>query len=144
MAWRSGYLYCPHCNSVYYANQIAFTNDGGPKPKLICPNYFCDPGVSELVTIDELMIEPVTKLNRIGLKTQFCCSGHYNRPDTSRRGYISFSFTNHELTDAPEGWELESSYIIRSKEDDLVKSIDNLNKWVDELVGMYGKGGTYE
>lgn len=137
--WRSGYLMCPSCGQVYYANMIQPAVELG---KLVtwCPNYDCEG--AELFTIDELMIRAVSELNMLGYRTRYCCSGH-QRCETNdkadRYGYIMFA-EDYQFDTHPEGWELERKprsiiydFVLRSKEPSLAKSIENLEKWVDTL-----------
>ena len=142
--WRSGYLMCPRCGTTYYANMIQIQpNSGfGKTFQYYCPNYDCDG--DELFTIDELMIPAVSKLNQLGYRTTYCCSGHQRRkPDdkADRYGYIMFAHGVYNVNTHPEGWELEANgtdtqvynVVLRSKEPSLAKSIENLEKWVDTL-----------
>lgn len=139
MSWRSSYLYCPHCNNVYFASQIHPTYEFD-KPRQICPNALCTRS-AELVTIDELMIKPIVNLNKKGYITLFCCSGHEMRGEYDAHGYIMFHHETKPPT-APEGWNMEEGgyrnheIIIRSTIDDLATSISNLNKWIEELEDL--------
>lgn len=137
MAWRSSYLFCPDCRSVYFANQVSPVFENG-KTYWRCPNAMCD-AIGELVTLDELMIKPVVELNKKGYKTQYCCSGHDLRSPADQNGYIMFD-RGIKLSSAPEGWDIERGesrslldIIIRSHIDDIGVSIANLNKWVEKL-----------
>jgi hypothetical protein len=120
---------------VYFASHIAPVIDMHKNLKE-CPNALCSeaPG---LVSIDELMIRPITILNKKGYQTKFCCSGHDLRGKADQNGYIMFR-SSYLLPSVPEGWFLDTedyfvSTVIRSKTDDLATSIFNLNKWVDSL-----------
>lgn len=140
MPWRSSYLFCPKCNSVYYANQVAPVISS-EKYYQFCPNALCD-AVGELVTLDELMIKPIVELNKKGYKTQFCCSGHDLRGPYDQNGYILFDH-GIKLPSAPEGWDIERDAIrnrmcIRSHIDDIGVSIANLNGWVEKLEDYHG------
>ena len=134
MSWRSSYLFCPSCKSVYFANQITPIAEDG-KFAYWCPSAFCSAHI-ELVTIDELMILPVVTLNKKGYITEYCCSGHSLRNACDARGYILFTKGIH-LESAPKGWAIEDGHLgrecIRSKLSDLARSIHNLNKWATEL-----------
>ena len=129
MSWRSSYLFCPVCFNVYFANQITPTWEYG-KQFLYCPSAMCS-GHRELVTIDELMIKPIVKLNKKGYRTLYCCSGHEMREKEDREGYIMFD-DGYKFPSLPEGWREDGS-CIRSTPDDLGLSVSNLNKWVDGL-----------
>lgn len=137
MAWRSSYLFCPDCKSVYFANQISPIIESG-RSYWRCPNAMCA-SLSELATIDELMIEPIVKLNKKGYKTSYCCSGHGLRDHSSKYGYILFA-KGIKIPSTPKGWNKETITdsirkcdCIRSSVDDLATSISNLNEWVNEL-----------
>lgn len=140
MSWRSSYLFCPDCRSVYFANQISPVFENG-KTYWHCPNAMCA-SLSELATIDELMIEPIVKLNKKGYKTSYCCSGHGLRDHSSKYGYILFA-KGIKIPSTPKGWNKETDGIgkrvcIRSSIDDLATSISNLNEWVNELEDENG------
>lgn len=64
MSWRSSYLFCPVCFNVYFANQIVPMWENG-RPFMYCPSAMCS-AHRELVTLDELMIKPIVKLNKKG------------------------------------------------------------------------------
>lgn len=140
MSWRSQYLFCPKCFNVYFANQIAPTWETG-RASLYCPSALCS-GHGELVTLDELMIKPIVKLNKKGYRTRYCCSGHEMREKEDRKGYILFD-ENRKFSSLPEGWEDEGFSLrgtcIRSTTNDLALSITNLNKWVDGLEDLKGE-----
>lgn len=148
--WRSGYLFCPDCLNVYYANQIvpAYSDDG-KYMRMACPNAMCE-NYYGLAGIDELMIEPIVKLNRKGYKTDYCCSGHFKSfigygqklefTDTAG-AYISFVIA---IDSCPEGWEIDKNFIgksrvIRSKCKTMAESYENLMKWVEELPDILKK-----
>ena len=139
MAWRSSYLFCPECFNVYFANQIAPTWANG-RQFTYCPNARCNAHM-ELVTIDELMIKPIVKLNKNGYRTRYCCSGHeMRREKEDRKGYILFD-DKYKFSSLPEGWREDDSLLgtcIRSTTNDLATSISNLNKWVDKLEDENG------
>lgn len=140
MSWRSSYLFCPECFNVYFANQITPTWENG-RSFMYCPNARCNANL-ELVTIDELMIKPIVKLNKKGYGTRYCCSGHEMREKANRKGYILFD-DKYKFPSLPEGWrEDEESFpatCIRSTTNDLALSIANLNKWVDGLEDLKGE-----
>ena len=134
MSWRSSYLFCPVCFNVYFANQIApmWDNRG---PSMYCPSAMCG-AHRVLVSLDELMIKPIVKLNKKGYRTSYCCSGHEVREACDTKGYILFD-DDYTFPSLPEGWADDEFSLrgtcIRSTTDDLALSISNLNKWVDEL-----------
>lgn len=135
MPWRSSYLFCPKCSSVYFANQIAPVVDNGSMHQY-CPNALCDSPI-ELVSIDELMIRPIVELNKKGYRTAYCCSGHDLRGGYDQHGYILFA-PGINLESAPSGWNLERDSIhnrvcIRSQIVDIAVTISWLNDWVDNL-----------
>lgn len=140
MSWRSSYLLCPVCFNVYFANQITPTWENG-RPGLHCPSAMCC-GHGELVTVDELMIKPIVKLNKKGYGTRYCCSGHEMRDEYSGKGYILFN-ENYKFPSLPEGWEEDAFGLrgtcIRSTTNELALSIANLNKWVDSLEDLKGE-----
>lgn len=134
--WRSGYLMCPNCGNVYYTNMLK-AQPCGKSFEYYCPNYNCLGAY--LFTIDELMIPAVKKLNDLGYKTRFCCSGHNRNIVVERegrtiqeRGYIYF-VTPPET--CPVGWEFDENHpdTIRSICDSLAWSIQNLEDWVEKL-----------
>ena len=131
--WRSGYLMCPACKKVYYANHIMPVSEFG-KMEYYCPDIDCNPHFP-LFTIDELMVEPVRVLNELGYDTDYCCSGHPRRNDIER-GYIAFKTTYHFDT-IPDGWALEDDSggrtVIRATGPDVFENMKNLTKWVKEL-----------
>lgn len=148
--WRSGYLFCPDCLNVYYANQIVPTySDDGKYMRMACPNAMCENDYG-LAGIDELMIEPIVKLNRKGYRTQFCCSGHFKSLSGHDRkleftdtagAYISFVC---EVDSCPEGWVIDKTFlwektVIRSRCKTLAESYENLMKWVEELSDILEK-----
>ena len=135
MSWRSSYLFCPKCGSVYFANQIAPVVNIGSMHQY-CPNALCDSPI-ELVSIDELMIRPIVELNKKGYRTAYCCSGHDLRGSYDQHGYILFT-PGINLENAPSGWNLERDNInnrvcIRSQTDDIAASISLLNEWIEGL-----------
>ena len=135
---------CPECGQAYYAHMIK-EQPFGRTLEWYCPNYDCDGTV--LFTIDELMIPAVQKLNRLGYRTEFCCSGHNRNmrlpkdygtidpPDKlAEYGYIKFHH-RHIPETCPVGWIFDDQYIgvIRSRCDSLAWSIQNLEDWVATL-----------
>ena len=92
----------------------------------LCPTCFKDicNHKSEKFECDELMVYPIQKLNKLGYKTEFCCSGHVTRseiysddgstiighqPDGEHRThqmYIMFKET-YVFSDYPYCWELK-------------------------------------
>lgn len=127
--WRSGYLMCPRCGNAYYANMI--TPQLCETIQFQCPNYNCCG--AELFTIDELMIPAVQKLNRLGYRTRFCCSGHNRQDRYNEHGYISFR-TGFAPSSCPVGWSFDGKDVIRSSCDSLAWSIQNLEDWVETLA----------
>lgn len=140
--WRSGYLMCPKCGSVYYAHMIK-EQPFERSFEWYCPSYDCHGAV--LFTIDELMIPAVKKLNELGYTTYFCCSGHNrnatlppeyetlnDKPRWVEHGYIYFK---HKPDTCPKGWYFDEDYpdTIRSECDSLAWSIQNLEDWVETL-----------
>ena len=67
------YLLCPGCYKIYKSENLKTTTIGGYNSYYFCPDVDCG---EELFECDELMIQPVKKLNQKGYLTQFCCSGH--------------------------------------------------------------------
>lgn len=133
MASMSGYLMCPKCLNVYYANALRPQLDFG-KPKDICPNYDCNG--KELFAIDELMINAVRTLNSKGYKTQFCCSGHFRKSYSDQHSYIWFKDEQFPKS-CPDLWYVDDIHrdIIRSDSSmgSLTARIEALEKWADEL-----------
>ena len=134
--WRSGYLMCPRCGSVYYANHLQPVPNWN-RMSYICPNYDCF-GFDELFTIDELMIPSVTALNSLGYKTMYCCSGHNRKDAGNGKGYIKF-VDLYDFESLPDNWEKEivdtprPCLVIRSTTKDLALSISCLERWVENL-----------
>lgn len=114
-----------------------------------CP--FCG---SELIPVDKNIWEPVAKLNAKGYKTAFSCEGH-SFEDSS---YILFDFSFNDDTvkkiGHPDKWFIDNGFfngraVIRplyfycceeyftkqgiTFEEVKKESIDNLNKWIDNL-----------
>lgn len=132
MAWRSNFLFCRSCYSVYFASELSPYE----RRRYMCPNYFCV-AHQELVTIDELMVKPVVELNKKGYKTAYCCSGHNPRKmdPYATNAYIAFFVP---VDTAPEGWYLDETpgrfvSAIRSREPSMSRRIEALEKWVEDL-----------
>ena len=136
--WRSGYLMCPECGSVYYAHMLKEMNTTHPDYEWYCPNYDCFG--AELFTIDELMIPTIRRLNKLGYKTEFCCSGHDRAGLHKEHGYIKFQY-GCMPDSVPLGWYVDKDQkyaifgvdTIRSSIDSLAESIQNLEDWVNHL-----------
>lgn len=133
MAWMSGYLMCPRCLNVYYANVLRPQLDFG-KLKDVCPNYECVG--EELFAIDELMINAIRTLNAKHYRTRFCCSGHSKKSYSDQTSYIYFDIGSYPDS-CPDLWYVDGTMknIIRSNplKGSLAARIEALEKWADEL-----------
>ena len=106
----------PEILKAYYAKPA----DPGSDKKLDVIEEYCGTGMVKKVklngvevTIDEEMVPAIIELNKIGLKTQGCCSGHPDRKNTkvagSRgwtpgEGYIAFLSKDVHVDVTPRGW----------------------------------------
>ena len=130
---------------------------------LICYNCWqkdesCNCSQKRLIDIDDIIYPAIKKLNILGYKTNFCCSGH-----TDNRGvqsYISFAWDKDTeiFKTLPIGWSYDSYnykkvkhykyHIIRNivpeqkkiakmtaeqKQKIINKGIDNLIQWIETL-----------
>ena len=92
---------CPHCFSLFanYDSQVdeeneewyIFTEDGKICAEcgksLIPSDKDCADGYEGWpMLIDEAIAYPIAKLNKMGFKTKFCCSGHFGKSNS----YVSF------------------------------------------------------
>lgn len=108
--------WCPKCNHIEKVNivsklKVEFVNpietlDARNIPTFnpisieMNRNIFCQECEEEMVQIDNEIISVILKLNSVGLKTEFCCSGH-GKID---QAYIMFA-PGIKLPSIPENWE---------------------------------------
>jgi hypothetical protein len=115
--------------------------------------------VENFVDIDDNIYLAIKKLNLLGYKTVFCCSGHTDNRGIQAYIYFDWKKDNKVFETLPTGWRYDSySYrktkhykynIIRSiidlkqkqidklteeqKQDIIDNSINNLIQWVEQL-----------
>ena len=148
----SGLYMCPGCLKVYDIKQlksempIILYSDSTTyyHAYISCPDITCDSGGYDsegLFEIDELMIEPISILNRCGYKTKFCCSGHtYTSQSES---YIYFESEEYMPQTLPKNWSKDNSKpIIRAnikgktileRRKSISNNINSLLQWCVDL-----------
>lgn len=128
------YLLCLDCFSVYDAEFLKYP---------YCPKINCDRN-TELIELDELMIEPIKILNQKGYVTEYCCSGHLYENFLST--YIMFN-KHYMPTTLPKDWILDeyNNSIIRyrdsqwkdkkvsQRQKSINKAIQSLLEWSENL-----------
>lgn len=100
-----------------------------------------------LFEVDELIAPIISILNNKGYKTEYCCSGHFNRSRT----YIVFSdqYTNIITSDYPDNFDLSDGYennhmclgsepyrgeeFTKDRLVEIVNNVVSLWRWAEEL-----------
>lgn len=132
---------CMNCFETYVFSDLNTKDKYGMYSVARCPKTNC---FGDIIEIDELMLLPITILNKKGYMTEFCCAGHYY--DNIVNTYIKFS-DNYKFPHLPKGFKLESeSYnnTIRKKYDyidlsdyerckEIIQTSLDLLEWVDGL-----------
>jgi hypothetical protein len=98
----------------------------------------------ELFDIDEVMVKPISKLNNLGIKTLYCCSGHIQNKNIdstyiSMVGNIDFNVVPDDSCLKHESKDGEEITILRFNKDlettvDLFSRWINLHEWSDLLT----------
>ena len=95
---------CPCCYKVYdsFRLRVSDTHDG--IPHYLCPSITCEQLGINLVELDDPIAKYIGRLNKMGYRTRYCCSGHnYNHYLDI---YISFK-QDYKFDYLPEDWEYD-------------------------------------
>ncbi len=132
-------LMCPKCYSIYKINQSGFISARSSISidLLISPTYHIQCvkcGSNSTAIVLEVPISfAVSRLNRLGYKTEMSCCGHDG--SYSNHSFIKF-VDEYKFECLPDGWYLEGLFL-RSVSFDNSQSIECLNEWVRTLKNRY-------
>lgn len=128
-------LMCPSCFDVYRITQtgnITAISDSSidllvrPAYHIQCSN--CDK-YEDAIVLDDEIADAVSLLNKIGLLTEMCCSGHIT--DKINGPFIKFK-QDYGFKSLPDGWYTDGVFI-RASVDIREEAIDRLNEWTSYL-----------
>lgn len=153
-------LMCPHCYNYFTRYVHCFQSlmiENEEPTRSDCPELwvgsnihysvpkckFCGREEVDLIQIDVNIVESISKLNKKGFKTKFCCEGH---ADEATNGYILFEDTSimEYLNTLPLTWYFDidaaknfGHTCIRSEAIDYIEGIMDLKEWVESLPDIY-------
>ena len=131
-------LMCPKCFEVYRIHQsgsvFAAADVGIDLLANIAYHIGCvHCGASSVaITIDPPIAKAVSELNKLGYKTEMCCSGHSG--DKHNNAFIKF-VQEYNFKTLPAGWERDGVFI-RSLNNSVSVSMYALACWVSTLQNI--------
>ena len=145
--------WCTECNKVYYEDFDYQILRQSPRITYdVATWYECDCG-SDATEIDIAIVDAILRLNKLGLKTTYCCEGHFN-DGYGYSGYIVFSDKSISIATIaavyglPEFWQFDGvsdalgiapinhQKVWEDEEEfDMFKHlyINSLYRWIDKL-----------
>lgn len=100
---------CPNCGNIFDSNYVRLVKDRFGE--YLCPIREC--GGTPFI-VDEMMIHPIMELNKRGIITYKCCSGHID--DISYLPYILID-GNTPIESRPDLWTIDVSNTINHVND---------------------------
>lgn len=128
-------LMCPECFEVYKIHQsgsvFAATDVGIDLLARVAYHTWCAHcGASSVaITLDPPIAKAVSKLNRLGYRTEMCCSGHSE--DKHNNAFIKF-VQKYDFETLPSGWECDGVFM-RSLNNSVSESMYALSCWIHSL-----------
>lgn len=135
-------LMCPKCYNIIRIKQCgeieaANENDGEYIDLLVRPSYHIDCPIchefSEAISLDYLMADSISILNKAGYLTEMCCNSHDNESSIENM-FIKFR-SNYMFRNLPEGFEM---YDGRLKPVNLNmtrgQAMENIEAWAAQFI----------
>ena len=107
---RLVHYYCPSCHKTYEERSNIISYSTSERMRVDPNTYIKCTCCGEAVEIDAELIDVIVKLNKMGVRTEYCCEGH----GLSDPAYIMFDIHSNDLLkyDPPYMWEYDTNHVI--------------------------------
>lgn len=129
-------LMCPKCFATYKVRQSGsvYASSGKNIDLLMHVSYHiqcsqCGESV-QAVTLDPPVADCISRLNKLGYKTEMCCSGHAD--DKINNAFVKFDRI-YSFQRLPDGWVMDGVFL-RATTNDSAAAVQALSDWIRKYL----------